>query len=225
MITLHHLNNSRSQRILWLMEELGVEYRLQVYTRDKNTQLAPKELMDIHPLGKAPILTDDETIIAESGAIIEYLIDQYGHSFRPQHGTPEHQSYTYWIHFAEGSLMTPMLFSVVLNKVKTSPMPFFAKPIAQTIVKKVMSGFVNPNLKRMMQFVDDHLAKQQWFASDQISGADFQMSFPLEAAMASGVVDRRYPNIEGFLRRISSRPAYQTALEKGGNYAYAPKTD
>jgi glutathione S-transferase len=171
------------------------------------------------------VLTDNETVIAESGAIIEYLVDQYGQHFRPEHGTSEYKQYSYWMHFAEGSLMTPMLFSVVLNKVKSSPMPFFAKPIARTIVAKVMSAFVSPNLKRMMHFVDEHLADHQWFAGEQISGADFQMSFPLEAAMASGVIDRRYPNIEGYLRRIASRPAYQSALNKGGNYAYAAKSN
>jgi glutathione S-transferase len=225
MITLHHLNNSRSQRILWLLEELGVEYSLQVYKRDKKTQLAPKELASVHPLGKAPVITDNDTVVAESGAIIEYLVNQYGQSMRPEFGTREYQQYSYWMHFAEGSLMTPMLFSVVLNKVKSSPMPFFAKPIARAIVAKVMSVFVNPNLKRLMRFVDDHLADHQWFAGDVLSGADFQMSFPLEAALASGIVDRRYANIERFLRRISSRPAYQAALTKGGRYAYAAKSD
>jgi glutathione S-transferase len=119
--------------------------------------------------------------------------------------------------------MAPMLLAVVLNKIKTSPMPFFAKPIAKAIVSKVMSAFVNPNIKRFLQFIDDHLEQNTWFTGDELTGADFQMSFPLEAAMASGMVDRRYPNIEGFLRRISSRPAYQVALEKGGEYAYAPK--
>ncbi|MDX1344151.1 MAG: glutathione S-transferase [Reinekea sp.] len=221
MITLHHLNNSRSQRLLWLLEELGLEYEIKYYQRNPKTMLAPPELEQIHPLGKAPVITDGEVVMAESGAIIEYLLDRYGHAYVPDKTTPAHGQYLYWLHFAEGSLMPPLLLTLVLDKIRTSPMPFFAKPIAKGISQQVGSAFVQPNVKRLLTFIDQHLAQHSWFAGDALSGADFQMSFPLEAAQARGLIDRRYPNIEGYLRRIHALPAYQRGLEKGGPYDYA----
>ena len=221
MLTLHHLNNSRSQRLLWLFEELELNYTIERYQRDAITMLAPPELQKIHPLGKAPVITDNGRVFAESGAIIDYVIDHYGQAFLPEKNSDAHYQMVYWLHFAEGSLMPPLLLTLVLDKIRTSPMPFFAKPIAKTIAVKVNSAFVQPNVVKILAFIDAHLASNHWFAGAELTGADFQMSFPLEAAQARGLVDRRHPHIEGFLRRVHERPAYQRALQKGGHYDYA----
>jgi glutathione S-transferase len=138
MIVLHHLNNSRSQRILWLLEELGVEYEVKRYQRDAKTMLAPPALRAVHPLGKSPVLTDGDLTLAESGAIIEYLVERYGEGrFIPAAGTPERLRYTFWLHYAEGSAMPPLLMALVFHRIETAPMPFFVRPIARSIVKKV----------------------------------------------------------------------------------------
>jgi len=222
MITLHHLNNSRSQRILWMLEELELTYDIKFYQRNKKTMLAPEKLKDVHALGKSPVITDEELVLAESGAIIEYLGQTYGNGkFVPVLGSAEYRQYLYWLHFAEGSLMPPLLISLVLDKIKTSPMPFFAKPIAVGISIKVMKDFVAPNIDNNMLFIENHLKEHKWFAGNELSGADFQMSFPLEAAFARGLVDERYPLIQAYVKRIQALPAYKQALEKGGEYAYA----
>ncbi len=220
MIIVHHLNNSRSQRLLWLLEELGLEYRIEAYQRDPETMLAPPSLRKIHPLGKSPVLEDGEQIVAESGAIIEYLIDRYGGGLlRPADGTPERLKYCYWLHYAEGSLMSPLLLRLVFDRVQTAPVPFFVKPIVKAIVAKVRGSFIDPQAKAHLDFVESELGKQPWFGGEEFSAADVQMSFPLEAAMlrVSGT-DR--PNIKSFLERIHQRPAYQRALERGGPYDY-----
>ncbi|NNF17983.1 MAG: glutathione S-transferase [Gammaproteobacteria bacterium] len=222
MITVHHLQNSRSQRILWMLEELRVDYTVKRYERDAETQLAPQELLDIHPLGKSPVIEDGDVRVAESGAIIEYLAGRYGQgSMVPEEGTAARREYIYWLHYAEGSLMTPLLLRLVFERIKTTKMPFFAKPIARGIADKVMSSFVTPNIKRHMQFVDDHLAKNEWFAGNTLTGADVQMSFPLEAASARGVVGEQHANIHQYVQRVQARPAYIAALQKGGPYDYA----
>ena len=221
MLTLHHLNNSRSQRLMWMFEELSLDYEVKHYQRNPKTMLAPPELEKIHPLGKSPVITEGDVVMAESGAIIEYVLQNHGPQFIPEKNTPAYYQYLYWLHFAEGSLMPPLLLSLVLDKVRTSPMPFFAKPIAKSISQQVSSAFVSPNIKRLLGYIDAHLENHDWFASDSLTGADFQMSFPLEAAQARGAIDRRYPNIQRYLRRIHERPAYQRGLEKGGPYDYA----
>ena len=221
MITLHHLNNSRSQRLIWLFEELELDYSIERYERDAQTMLAPAALKNIHPLGKSPVITDDGRVFAESGAIIDYVLHRYGPQFVPEPNTDAYYQMNYWLHFAEGSLMPPLLLTLVFDKVRTSPMPFFAKPIAKAIAAKVNSAFVRPNVIATLNFIEAHLATHPWFAGNQLTGADFQMSFPLEAAQARGLVDRRYPNIERFLRHVHERPAYQRGLAKGGDYAYA----
>ncbi|MET3108446.1 glutathione S-transferase [Oxalobacteraceae bacterium GrIS 2.11] len=221
MITVHHLNNSRSQRVLWLLEELGVEYEIRYYQRDKLTMLAPPELRVVHPLGKSPVITDGEITVAETGAIIEYLLDTYGNGrLRPTHGTPAGRQFTYWLHYAEGSIMPLMVMALIFRKLETAPMPFFVKPIARAIVAKVNEGYLGPNIKNHLDFMESEVAKTGWFAGDEFSAADIQMSFPVEAAKArAALADRKH--LAGFLEQIHARPAYQRALSKGGPFDLA----
>lgn len=219
MIVVHHLNNSRSQRILWLLEELGLEYEVKRYERDPKTMLAPPELKAIHPLGKSPVITDGELTLAESGAIIEYLVDKYGQGrLAPAAGSVERLRFTYWLHYAEGSAMSPLLLKLVFNKVESSPMPFFVKPFAKGIARKVKGSFVEPQIVQHLDYLNGELAATGWFAGDEFSAADVQMSFPLEAAAARGGLDGKWPNLMAFLQRIHERPAYKQALERGGEY-------
>jgi glutathione S-transferase len=219
MITVHHLENSRSQRVLWLLEELGIPYEVKRYKRDPKTSLAPPELKKVHPLGKSPVITDGNITVAESGAIIEYLLDSHGNGrLAPQPGTPERRRFSYWMHFAEGSAMPPLVMALVFNRIRNTRMPFFAKPIARGIADKVMASFVQPNIDNQLAFMEAELRDRPWFAGPQFSAADVQMSFPLEAAAMRGGLDARYPRLTDFLARIHSRPAYQRALERGGPY-------
>ncbi|MCA6063310.1 glutathione S-transferase family protein [Thalassolituus marinus] len=222
MITLHHLNNSRSQRIIWLLEELGVDYQIKHYERDTKTSLAPASLKAIHPLGKSPVITDGDQVIAESGLIIEYLLQKYDNKgFMPAKDSAEYWQYLYWLHYAEGSLMPLLVMSLVFNKVKTAPMPFFIRPIAKGIADKVMNSYVGPNLANNMRYIESHLGNNHWFAGDQLTGADFQLIFPLEASLHRGIKAEEFPNIAAFVKRVQTLPAYQTALQKGGPYDYA----
>ena len=222
MIIVHHLNNSRSQRILWLLEELGLEYEIKKYQRDPKTMLAPPELKAVHPLGKSPVISDGGTVVAESGAIIEYLVERYGNGrLVPAAGTPEKLKYTYFLHFAEGSAMSPLLMKLVFDRVENGPMPFFAKPVARAIARKVKDGFINPNIQAQLDYLEAELAARPWFAGSEFSAADIQMSFPLEAATARGGLGAQYPKLLGFVQRIHARPAYQRALTRGGKYDYA----
>lgn len=222
MITVHHLNNSRSQRILWLLEELGLEYEIKKYQRDPKTMLAPPDLKAVHPLGKSPVITDDGTVVAESGAIVEYLVERYGNGrLVPAAGTPEKLKYTYFLHFAEGSAMSPLLMKLVFDRVENGPMPFFVKPVARGIARKVKEGFVNPNIQAQLDYLESELKARPWFAGGEFSAADIQMSFALEAAASRGGLGAQYPQLSGFLQRIHARPAYQRALERGGKYDYA----
>ncbi len=222
MITVHHLNNSRSQRVLWLLEELGLPYELEHYQRDAKTMLAPPALLAVHPLGKSPVVSDGSFVIAETGAIVEYLIERHaGGRLAPAAGTPDHLRYRYWLHFAEGSAMPPLLFKLVCDRVAQSPMPFFVKPIARAISTKVLDMMVWPNLKRQLDFMEAELGKSRWFAGDTLSAADIMMSFPLEAAAQRAGLDASRPRLMDFLKRIHGRPAYKNALERGGPYAFA----
>jgi len=223
MIVLHHLNNSRSQRILWLLEELGVHYEVKRYERDKKTMLAPPDLRAVHPLGKSPIVTDGDLTLVESGAIIEYLVGKYGEGrFLPAAGTPERLRYTFWLHYAEGSVMPPLLLAYVFLRIETSPMPFFVRPIAKAIVKQVRQGFLTPQLETHLGYMESEIGKTPWFAGPDFTAADIQMSFPLEAASSrAGITPEKEPHIHGWLKRIHARPAYQRALVKGGPYDYA----
>ena len=219
MITVHHLNNSRSQRVLWLLEELGLDYEVKRYERDPKTMLAPESLRKVHPLGKSPVISDGDLTVAESGAIIEYLVERYGkESLAPAAGTPERLRYTYWLHFAEGSAMPPLLMKLVFDRIEKGPMPFFVKPIAKAIAGKVKGSFIEPNITRQLEYMEAELGKHAWFAGDDFSAADIQMSFPLEAAAARGGLGKSRPKLMQFLERIHQRPAYQRALERGGKY-------
>mgnify|MGYP000080997062 CR=1 FL=1 len=219
MITVHHLNNSRSQRILWLLEELGVEYNVVRYERDTKTMLAPASLKAVHPLGKSPVIVDGRNTLAESGAIIEYLADNYGGTLglAPKIGTPERLRYSYWLHYAEGSAMPPLLMSLVFSKIRSAPMPFFIRPIAKLIADRAMSGFVGPQVKLHLNYVNAELGARPWFVGKKFTAADIQMSFPIEAAGSRGGL-AAFPHLQTFLERIHARPAYQRALEKGGPY-------
>ena len=224
MIVVHHLNNSRSQRILWLLEELGLPYEVKRYERDPKTMLAPPALRAIHPLGKSPVLTDGKLTLAESGAIIEYLVEMYGNAgscimLSPEHGTPEYLRYRYWMHYAEGSLMSPLLLKLVFDKIETSPMPFFVKPVALAISGKAKSSFITPQIATHLDYLEAELGKNLWFVGENFSAADVQLSFPLEAAAARGGLDASRPGLMAFLRRIHDRPAYKHALERGGEYS------
>ena len=222
MIIVHHLNNSRSQRVLWLLEELGLAYEVKRYERDRKTMLAPPELRAVHPLGKSPVVTDGDLTLAESGAIVEYLVERYGNGrLSPQPGTPAYLRYRYWLHYAEGSAMSPLLLKLVFDKIETSPMPFFIKPIAKIISGKAKSGFITPQINIHLDYLEGELGKSSWFAGDEFSGADVQMSFPLEAAAARGGLDASRPKLMSFLKRIHARPAYKKALERGGEYSMA----
>ncbi len=223
MITVHHLNNSRSQRILWLLEELGLEYQIKRYERDPKTIRAPESLKQVHPLGKSPVITDGAVTVAESGAIIEYLIRQYGKTdWMPEEDSEAFREYTYWMHFAEGSLMPPLVMRLLFEKVKTSPMPFFIKPVAKMISDKVMATFIKPEIKKTLDYIEVYLANREWLAGGRISGADVQMSFPLEASLARGLIGDQYPNIRKYVERFQIRTAYLKALEAGGDYDYGP---
>lgn len=221
MITVHHLNNSRSQRILWMLEELGVPYEIQFYERDPKTMQAPESLKKVHSLGKSPVITDGDLVVAESGVIIDYLARTYGKdTMLPPDSGQAWLDYTYWLHYAEGSLMPPLLMRLVFEKVKTSPMPFFIKPVAKGIADKTNQAFIGPMIDTHMDFVESHLADNTWFLGDDISAADIQMSFPLEASVARGIVGNR-PHITAWVERVHARPAYQRGLEKGGEYDFA----
>ena len=222
MLVVHHLNNSRSQRVLWLLEELGVPYEIRKYERNAQTMLAPPELQKVHPLGKSPVITDGDVTVAESGAIIEYLVERYGNGrFSPAIGTPERLRWRYWMHFAEGSAMPPLLLKLIFDMVESSPMPFFVKPIARAISGKVKAMMVTPNLNRQLDFMEGELAKSEWFVGNEFSAADVQMSFPIEAAAQRAGLDASRPKLMGYLKRIHARPAYKKALERGGPYSFA----
>jgi len=220
MITVHHLNHSRSQRVLWLLEELGLPYDLQHYERDPRTMLAPRQLRAVHPLGKSPVITDGTVTLAESGAILEYLVERYGAGrFAPPHGSAERVRYTYWMHYAEGSLMPPLLLKLVFDQIAKAKMPFFAKPVARAIADRTLRSFVQPQIERHLDYLEGELKARDWFAGHAFSAADVQMSFPLEAARARGGLGPTRPRLMDFLERIHARPAYQRALASGGPFA------
>ena len=215
MIIVHHLNNSRSQRVLWLLEELGLPYEIAHYQRDKKTMLAPPELRKVHPLGKSPVITDGSITVAESGAILEYLVAKAGGALKPS-GEEDLRSYTYWMHYAEGSLMPLMVLTLLMNRIERTPI--LIRPIAKAISGQVKKAYLNPNINASLNYLNQELGTREWFAGSEFSAADVQMSFPLEAAAARGGLDARYPHLAKFLQRIHSRPAYKKALDKGGPY-------
>jgi glutathione S-transferase len=221
MIKVHHLDHSRSLRVLWMLEELGLPYQVVTYQRDPKTWLAPPSLREVHPLGKSPVLQDDALVLAESGAILEYLADRYdsGRQLSPEllpAQASERLRYRYWMHYAEGSAMPPLLMSLVFARVRKAPMPFFARPIARGIVDKVMKRFVGPQLTLHLQWMERELGQSPWFAGERFTAADIQMSFPIQAAASRAGGMQAYPKLQGFLQRIEQRPAYQRACDRGG---------
>ncbi|MEH2082969.1 MAG: glutathione S-transferase [Nostoc sp.] len=206
MIIVHHLNNSRSQRVLWLLEELGIEYEIKFYERDPKTMMAPESLRQVHPLGKSPVITDADLTIAESGAIIEYFVERYGNGrLVPASGTPEYLRYKYWLHYAEGSAMPPLVMRVVLNNFGAGD-------------SSVVSGFVAPQIKLHFDYIEGELHKNTWFAGNEFTVADIQMSFPLEIAATFPQEVENRPKLKEFVERIHQRPTYELALERGGKY-------
>lgn len=224
MITVHHLETSRSQRVLWLLEELGVPYEIKFYKRDPRTRLAPPELKKIHPLGKSPVITDGDLVVAESAAILEYLVDRYGAQAQgeaaqllPQPGSPEQLQWRFWMHFAEGSLMNWLVMKLVFMSIPQQPMPFFVKPIARQLCGQVQAKLIDPNLGNSQAFIENHLSTHTWFAGDRLTLADFQMSFAVEALLArSKQAAQQCPHLVAYKARMVARPAYQRALAKGG---------
>ena len=223
MITVHHLNNSRSQRVLWLLEELGLPYEIKKYQRDAQTMLAPPELTQVHPLGKSPVITDGSVTVAETGAIVEYVLETHGAGrLQPARGTPDARRFSYWLHFAEGSAMPPLLLKLIFDRIGSGQgMPFFVKPIAKGIAGKVKGLMVEPNLKRQLDFMEAELGRSAWFAGPEFSAADIMMSFPVEAAHQRAGLDASRPRLMAWLKQIHARPAYRKALERGGPYSFA----
>ena len=221
MITVHHLNDSRSQRVLWLLEEMGLPYEVKRYQRDAKTNLAPPALKAIHPLGKSPVLDDGEARVAETGAIIEYLLDAYpGSGLRPAAGSAAGRRFTYWLHYAEGSAMTPLLLKLIFT-VLPKRVPFLARGVAKGISKAMNANMIDPQIAAHTGMWEAELGQSEWFAGDAFSAADIMMSFPIEAAGSRVPYGPDKPKLKAFLQKIHARPAYQRALERGGPYSYA----
>jgi glutathione S-transferase len=213
------LNNSRSQRVLWLLEELDAPYEIKRYQRDPKTMLAPRELMLVHPLGKSPVITDDGVTVAETGAIVEYILGRYGAGRMAPSETIDRLRYAYWLHFAEGSAMPPLVMTLLFSEIPRRT-PFFVRPVARAISRTVQTSFLEPQIKRQLDLMESELGRSAWFAGSEISGADVMMSFPVEAAAnRSGLGER--VKLKAWLGAIHARPAYRRALERGGAYAYS----
>ncbi|RYZ68551.1 MAG: glutathione S-transferase [Proteobacteria bacterium] len=221
MITVHHLENSRSQRVLWLLEELQVPYDIVRYERNKKTMLAPPELKKIHPLGKSPVIVDRGTVVAETGAILEHLLEQFGNgALVPAPSTPERRRYAFWMHYAEGSAMPWLFLKLVMSRIAPGS-PLLVRPLAGAVAKTVIGTFVDPQLKTHVDFWENELAERDYFAGNEFTAADIQMSFPVEAGAQRAYSTADRPRLRAYLERIHARPAYKRALERGGPYAYA----
>jgi len=220
MILVHHLNDSRSQRVLWLLEELALPYEIVHHQRDPQTMMAPASLRAVHPLGKSPVIQDEGYVIAETGAIVEYLVDRAGGRLRPQPGTAEFLAYRYWLHYAEGSAMPPLLMKLVFGAIPERT-PGLIRPLVRMITGQVETSFVDPQLQTHFDYWEGVLASIKWFAGEDFSAADVMMSFPIEAAAQRGDALAGRPHLKAFLDAIHSRPAWRTALEKGGPYSFA----
>jgi glutathione S-transferase len=220
MLTVHHLNHSRSQRVLWLLEELGLEYDIVRYERDPKTLRAPPSLKAVHPLGHAPVITDEGRALAESGAILEIILGRYGNGrLVPPPGTPEHERYTYFMHYAEGSATLPLILRLIFTQMPTQPMPMLVRPVVRALAKNVIDTFIQPDIDTHLDYIEAALAKSLWFAGEEFSAADIQMSFPIDVAVSDANLNNaRRPKLRAFLERIHARPAYRRAIDKGGPY-------
>ncbi len=213
-IVVHHLERSRSHRVLWLLEELELDYELEIYARDPRTMRAPPELSEVHPLGRSPTVVVDGEVLAESGAILEFFTSRQG-SLRPGPDEPEAQRFRFWMHYAEGSVMPPLLVALILSQIRTAKVPFFVKPIAKQIASKVHKAYSGPEIQRHFNYIESELANRTWFLGDHFSAADIQMSYPLESGLTRGRLGD-LPHIEAWLERARARPAYQRAVDRGG---------
>jgi glutathione S-transferase len=216
MITVHHLEDSRSTRILWLLEELGQPYELETYSRDPATSLAPDSYKALHPLGKSPIVTIDGNAFAETGAIVETILDRANdHDLRLEPGEQGRDAYLYWLHAAEGSLMPLLVMHLFMTVMETRP-PALIRPIIKKVTGMLRQSYLTPSLTSQLDYVNSHLSENEWFAGDQLTAADIMMSYPLEAAAGRDVLDRRHTAVLAYLDRLRERPAYKAAIEKGG---------
>lgn len=221
MITVHHLEDSRSQRVLWLLEELEIDYQVERYERDPKTQLAPESLKRVHPLGKSPVITDVKRTVAETGLIVDYIVREHGDGrLAPALDDEDYLRYQYWLHYAEGSLMPPPLLQLVFDTVEAKA-PLLARPVARAISGQVKKQFIRPQQHLHFDYLENELRSHEWFVGDRFSAADIMLSFPIEAALSRGGARQRCPRLGEFVDRIHARPAYQRALERGGPYAYA----
>lgn len=216
-IIVHHLENSRSHRILWLLEELDAPYEIVRYRRDKNLR-APAELRRIHALGKSPVVTVDGVALAESGAIMDALIDLHGGRLRPEPATPLHQRYRFFMHYSEGSFAPALLVKLITSRLRNAPAPFFVRPIAATIAGKIDQSFTDPEMLTHLRFLEAELKPSTWFVGEELTAADIMLSFPLEAAMSRGALTSEYPRLGEFVSQVHARPAYRRATERGGPY-------
>lgn len=216
-LTLHHLEKSRSHRILWLFEELGVDYEMKTYRRDAAYRADPA-LKQVHPLGKSPVVTDGDAVLAETGAIIEEVLDRFGEGrLVPEPGTAAHRDYRFFLHYAEGSFMAPLLVRLIFDRIAGAKVPFFVKPVVKGIVGKVEDGYTRPEIRTHASFVNQKLADRDWFAGDEFTAADIQMSYPIAAMLARGrPAEGESDRLRAWMERIRARPAFQRALEKGG---------
>ena len=218
MIVVHHLENSRSHRILWLLEELRLPYEINRYARDPVTLLAPHTLRKVHQLGKSPVITDGAITLAESGAIVEYLIERNPEAMlAPARGSADWVRYIYWLHFAEGSAMPPLLLKLVFDRVEISA-PWPIRPIAGAIARQAKRRLIEPRLIDNLDYMEAELGRSTWFAGEVFSAADIQMSFPLEASAQRAGLDARWPRLVSFLQRIRERPGFRRAAERGGGH-------
>jgi len=207
MLTLHHLNDSRSQRILWLLEELGTPYELKRYQRDAKTRLAPPELTAVHPLGKSPVITDGDVVIAESGAVVDYIIRRYGKGdMRPPEGSAAFEAYNEWLHYAEGSAMLPLMLNLYVGRLKEAGAPLHPR--------------IDSELANHLGYIDRALKGRAFFVGDSLTGADIQMSFVGEMARGFDKLGP-YPDLAGWVSRMQARPAFRRSVEKGGEYRFA----
>ncbi|WP_028672290.1 glutathione S-transferase [Saccharospirillum impatiens] len=217
MLTVHHLEKSRSHRVLWLLEELGLEYALKTYQRHPRTFLAPAELKAVHPLGKSPVITRDDMTLAESGAILEWLTETYPDAeLAVAAADPARPDYLYWLHYAEGTLMPLLVMTLVFRRVPKSRMPFFAKPVAKSITRRVIGSYIQPQVDTQLRVLDDHLQRNTWLVANRFTCADIQISYPLEAAAGRYGLGEQYPALTAYLQRLRERPACQRAIDKGG---------
>lgn len=216
MLTLHHLEYSQSYRVLWLLEELGTDYELKRYERDKTTRLAPADYKAISPLGTSPVITDGELSLAETSAIFDYILDQHPDSeLRPAPSSSARTDYLFWFHAAQGSMMPMMLMSIVFQMLETRS-PGLIRPLIKLVLGKASSSMVKPRIKLLLDKAEQDLAATGWFAGDALSAADMMLSYPLESAHTKGLLKDNYPNCQAWVERIKQVPSYQSAKQKDG---------